>query len=183
MAKLADPDPKYGPSETICRYCPYQATCEARLDLLGGALAVIEGGLDLGRDSHEITPARMLLAYEALAALEARLRHFRTELRATIFRDGPIVADGKQLSLQEASVSEIDPQRAWPVLEAWLTVDEIAKCVKLRKGELIKHVRSKSHEMRSKTTTQAEFEQELDGQSAVTYTTQHRLTLRTVEEE
>ena len=95
-----------------------------------------------------------------------------------IHRDGPIVADGKCLSLQEVSVSEIDPQRAWPVMDAWLTSDEIAQCVKIRKGELIKHVRSKSQDMRSKKDTQADFEQELAEQNAITYTTQHRLTLK-----
>jgi len=174
--KLTDPIPKYGPSESTCRYCPYQAMCPARLDLLSGALTIIDGTLGGG-----ITPSRLLQAYEATSAIEARLKHFRTDLRAQIFRDGPIVADGKQLSLQEAAVSEIDPQRAWPVIAAHLSEDELAKCVKLRKGELVKAVRSKV--TKGKKAAEDQFMHELGEQNAVTYITQQRLTLKTTEEE
>lgn len=176
VAKLTDPNPQYGPSESACRYCPYQATCEARLALLAGALVLIEGRLDLGRNEHGIAPSRLLLAHEAVTAIEARLKQFRAELRAMIHRDGPIVAGEKRLSLQEVSVSEIDPQRAWGVLTARLSNDEIAQCVKLRKGELVKRVRAKVS--RGKQAEADEFIRELAEQNAITYITQHRLTLK-----
>lgn len=176
VAKLTDPDPKYGPSESVCRYCPYQATCEARLALLSGALAVIDGST-----GEQITHCRLLAAYTAASAIEARLKHFRTELRARIFRDGPIRAAGLELSLQEASVSEIDPQRAWPVLAAHLSEDEIAQCVTLGKGKLVKHIRA--HVAKGKQAAEDSFLTSLSLRNAITYVTQHRLTLRTVEEE
>ena len=111
IAKLSMPFPPYGPSVPICRYCPYEATCEAHDVLLGSALSVIDG------TAHgEITPSRLLQAY-----------------------------------------------------------------VKLRKGELVKAVRSKV--ATGKKAAEDEFMRELAEQNAVTYTTQHRLTLKTVEEE
>jgi RecB family exonuclease len=171
LAKLTDPNPKYGPGESVCRYCPHQATCEARLALLKGALAVIDGGGDF-----VISDRRLLAAHEAVTAIETKLKQFRGELRARIHRDGPIVADGKRLSLQEVSVSEIDPQRAWPVLAAYLSEDEMAQCVKLRKRELVKCVRSKA--TRGKKAAEDDFMGQLADENAITYTTQHRLTLK-----
>ena len=174
VAKLTDPNPKYGPSESVCRYCPYQATCKARLALLGGALAVIDGTA-----GGEITHSRLLAAHEAVTAIEARLKQFRAELRAMIHRNGPIVADGKELFLRESSPRTIDFHRARPVLEDRLTPKELSACVKVGVGNVIKAVRSKVK--RGKQVAENEFIRELAEENAITYATQYNLTLKTEE--
>jgi hypothetical protein len=171
LAKLTDRHPKYGPSESNCRYCPYQAACPARLILLRGALAVIDSPV-----VGEITPSRLLQAHEAVTAIEARLKQFRQELRAMIHRDGPIVADGKRLFLQESAPRTIDLQRAWPVLKARLALAEISKCTKVGVGEVLKAVRSKVE--RGKQIAEDEFVRELAEENAITYKTQYSLTLK-----
>lgn len=167
---------------THCQYCPREHECPAIQAQTRAGLALAE----MSERGGPMVPADALLAYAAIQHAERVCRTARTSLRNHIATHGPIEADGQCLSLKTIRKREISAQFGWDVMASRLTIDELAKVVKVGIGDLVKAVRAKAgtsprSPRGAKGMAERAFMDELDAAGALTVREQTQLELTTIE--
>lgn len=133
VVEPADAPYRPGPHCTFCRRlsdCPAHSALVRKTALDLGTIAI--SGLPA-------EPAAIVDLYERVAAVAGLCERFQDYARAAVAAAGGrlVGADGVDLALVRSVRAEIEPQPAWPILAERLSVAELAKCVKIRKGELL----------------------------------------------
>jgi len=176
-ARIAEPDSfPYSPGEA-CQYCPRQHECPARLTYARTALELVANT----KPETPLAPVDVIRLYRGLQYYDKLSADCRKMLRQQIANTGPVQADGCTLTLSVAKKQVIDPRAAWEVMARHLTMDEIAKVVKITKGELIKQVRAKAARG-TKDAIEMMFVDELWSAGAVTIREDRSLSLIKTEE-
>ena len=133
IERLGEPwDGRYE-TGTHCTYCPRSHECPAwnalaRRDaaaLLGLDIDAISGGL------ATMQPERIVELVRQAKMVGAVADRIRDAVRAHVASSGDVVADGARLTLTTERRRVVNTAAAWPTLEAMLTDDELAGCVKV----------------------------------------------------
>lgn len=123
----------YNPGEH-CGYCKRRLSCVAYTDANRQAVTALTT-----LTQHEVTvdPTKLANLWPATRLLKKTLEYYEGLTRAAL-KTGPIpLDDGTTLELVERNRSEIDPAKAWAVLESnGFTLPEIARCLTVSKGEI-----------------------------------------------
>lgn len=160
-----------------CTFCPRRFECPARRQIIRSTVADLVNADAMAKITDPLAiPEAVVGLYQRVQFLECSIKAFRDQLRERIEADGPIEADGSMLSLQEQTLSQIDPVKAWPVLAAHLDDSELAPAVKLSKSKLESAVAAKAPRGHKGAAKQTLLE-ELADAGAITNTTRARLTL------
>lgn len=152
---------RYAPGEA-CTYCPRQMECGARREFMGAASAALSvvGSVD-------ISPGLLARLHGRAKALRSALVQYDTALKLALAA-GPLSDGcGNMLSLGTATRDQVHAREAWPVLQAaGFTDEEIAGCVKMTKGGIMKVVGDKT--AKGKGRAKVEFLGRLKDAGAVT---------------
>jgi len=148
-----------------CRYCPRSHQCPAQKALAQSAMTTLADTSVLGVARADIAPALPDL-YARVQMLERHIKAFRKWLRDDVEANGPIVCGDKTLAMGERRISSIDPQRAWAVLQEHLSEEELARCLKVAKGEMLAVIASKAT-TGDKGTAKARLMKQLEDADAI----------------
>ena len=130
----------YAPGDP-CTYCPRQLVCSARHDYIRSAAASLVAVAETPTTCEGL--ARL---YPMSRALKRALESYDGALRLALDAAGELPdGDGGVLGLLDVHRDEIDPVRAWPVLEAaGYTTAELASCTRMGKTSMLAIVGSKA---------------------------------------
>lgn len=121
-----------------CIHCPRSATCPGRSAWQVGAIAAMGDGslVRLPQDVRELGPFLKHTLEHARAVAKAADQTVQA-IRDLVHQHGQLpTVEGKALKLVSSERREVDPLRAWPVLEGRLTHEQIADAMKLSIGAL-----------------------------------------------
>jgi hypothetical protein len=126
-----------------CRYCPRSAACPARRQMVVRTVADLDRG---GFVPGAIIPAAAVVdLYHRVKVVAKAAEDFIDWLRMQIATQGPQAgAEGTTLILGERTKRKIKPLEAWPVLDARMTRQELAACIKISKTAVEETVANKA---------------------------------------
>lgn len=120
-----------------CGYCRRFANCPAQQAMIvqtGNALAETEFALP-------VEPDAVIYLYERVGALSKRIEQFKKAVRARVEQSGGILSGcDKRLAFISQNRDTIDARKAWPILSRVLSEDELADCMAVNKGDMLKAV-------------------------------------------
>ncbi len=136
-----------------CRFCPRQAACPARTAMVRSTVTEL---LDLANPAvdpavttrEEYAATRKELAWRNLdlfrrvKVIESAVEQFKDWLKADISLNGPMTVGDVTLQLDQRERQTIDAEKAWPILTARLTDDDLAPAVTISKGKLLDTIAS-----------------------------------------
>jgi hypothetical protein len=152
-----------------CQYCPRWGECEAATRAYRTAAIVLTGVVEVTRDL-------MLPLYDALSLVEKQAKIAREAIREHIDRHGPIVGEGRTLTLATQERRSLVTRRALPVLQSRLG-DAWADCCEASIGDAIERVREAA-ERGQKKHAQAALEADLAAANAIETRVTKTLTMR-----
>lgn len=121
--KAAETEYRPGPH---CQHCPRQHYCPAKQEMQRGAVEL----LGTGRfDLTQLGSIERLDLYHKAKSVASLAAMVIDELRAHVRSFGPIEADGTKLQIVQETRRALRPAKAWPVLQQFLTDDQLAECV------------------------------------------------------
>lgn len=119
-----------------CAYCPRWLACPAQKKMIEETSTA----LTYRNPNFLVKADEMIDFYERVGAVERRIAQFREHVKARIQAEGPIQGKDKSLELVTQSRDTIDARKAWPLMESHLLDEEIAQCVSIKKGELLRQI-------------------------------------------
>lgn len=170
-----------------CGYCPRRLDCGAYSDLQRSSIYALTEVPSFDAVSVE----KLAESYPKVQMLSKLLDSYKEALRANLMHsDGPLpVGGGKEVLLKEYKKEEIDPKRAWAVLQkSEFSDDDIASVLRISKTAVQDIVGAKyevalsqgNAKPRMKTRMKEEIMHELRKAGAVTQTSSLRLQQRKV---
>lgn len=166
-ARLADPS-THRPG-AHCQYCPRWGECEAATRAYRTAAIVLTG-------TSEITPDLMLSLYDALSLVEKQAAIARKAIREHIEANGPLVGEGRTLSLVPQERRGLVTRKALPVLQSRLG-DAWVDCCEVSIGDAIEKVREAAPRGQKKDAQEA-LEADLTAAGAIEARAAKVLTMR-----
>jgi hypothetical protein len=114
-----------------CSHCDRRTDCPAQREDMRQALAVIDEGFTL--DVSKLDGATVAKVHRKLKMIASIKEHWDGALKNRIRESGPVdCGDGFKLALvPERGKREIDTLKAWPIISANLTDDELAPCLRV----------------------------------------------------
>ncbi len=178
VAHVIDWDNVYRPGKH-CGFCPRNFECEASNALIRRDVAAISDRSLLARVECELATMAPSEIVEVLRKADLVV-HFaarvRDAVRAHVEEHGDIVSDGVRLTVTEQCGRELDPLKAWPILEQLEFADEdLARVMKLKISEIEEVIRERAPRGEKKHAV-LKLGQLLEASGAVTKTTTKRLT-------
>jgi hypothetical protein len=162
-----------------CGFCPRNYECEAANALVRRDVAAIADVELVSRVECELSSmtgdeiATILHKADLVVRYAARVRD---AVKAHIERNGDVVGDGVRLTIVEQSGRELDPLKAWPILEELsFKDDDLARVMKLKISEIEAVIRERAPRG-EKASAVLKLGQLLEAAGAVTKTTTKRLT-------
>lgn len=125
-----------------CGHCPRNHECDAANALIRRDLAVIADRALVARaedalDLASMTPSEKLAIFQRADLVAKFAERIRAAIKAHIEEHGDIVADGVRLTTVEENRREVDPAKAWPVLEGrGFDEKDFARIIKISMGEV-----------------------------------------------
>jgi hypothetical protein len=104
-----------------CLYCPRSATCEAANALARRDVAALRDTDIVSRAEtalSEMSADEVVDIFEKASTVEKYAQRVREAIKAHVVKCGDVEANGKRLTLQTEERRSVDPELAWPVLEA-----------------------------------------------------------------
>ena len=160
---------KFSPGDH-CGYCPRKATCEGRRVWMQSAAAdllpLMQG------QSLPIVRERLPEFWQYIGLVEKAAKTAREMVKDSLRVDGPVdLGDGRAFGMvEENGTPEIDTEKAWPIIEAYVPEERRAACFKVRKTDTEKVI-GELAPARQKGKLKAEFNAALDAVGAITRTT------------
>ncbi len=124
-----------------CQYCPRSHECEAANAMVRRDVAALADKALVARAECEIelmSPAEVVSLYEKASLVENFAGRVRDAIKAHVVKAGDVVVKTgdvvvNRLTLEREARREIDPEKAWPVLEnAGFTDADFARSMTLR---------------------------------------------------
>jgi len=172
LARKVIQEPDHFNLGTWCRFCPRFLECPAQRDLLMTTATAIQA-----TGVSALSPQTLAGLYPRVQSLERIIKAYRGQVRAAVEQLGSIETDdGYVLSLQSRILRELDPVKAWPVMETLLggEPERMAKCVKISMPKLVAEVKA-SAARGQKKLVQLELEAALEAAKAITLKEQQAL--------
>lgn len=162
---------------SLCEYCPRFTACPARSAIVRSAAADLAGIEGPVTGLRELGP-RIIEVYNAIRCVlnsgEKWIEQLRTELDA----GGPIaIAPDGSISLKQVEMRELDPEKAWPVMDQHLDQSEIKPAVKVSLSKLLDAVSDKAPRGRKKQAKEA-FTADLESAGAINKKIQSRIDVK-----
>jgi hypothetical protein len=162
-----------------CGFCPRNFECEAANALVRRDVAAIADVELVSRVECELASmtgdeiATVLHKADLVVKYAERVRE---AVKAHIERNGDVVGAGVRLTIVEQPSRELDPLKAWPILEQLSFEDEdLARVMKLKISEIEAVIRERAPRG-EKASAVLKLGQLLESAGAVTKTTTKRLT-------
>lgn len=137
-------DGVYRPGRLHCKHCPRSHECEAANALVRRDVAAIADKQLVARAECEIemmSPSEIVEVLQKADLVSSYAERVRQAIKRHIEDHGDVVADGVRLTIQTDTKRELDPIRAWPVLESKGFKDEdFAECIDLRISRVEKRI-------------------------------------------
>jgi len=131
-----------------CQYCRRSHECEAANAMARRDIAVLTDRNVVGRAECELTlmsPGEIVELERKASLVTNYAGRVRDAIRKHVIDHGDVVADGVRLTIATEQRREIDPLKAWPVLESTgFTDEEFAQCVEIRASKMDKAVAAKA---------------------------------------
>lgn len=121
-----------------CRYCPRKFACPAREEMSRSAIAIMGDGIISGtgpRSLRELPVEQQVALYRKAKAVGGMAADVISEMRALVTEQGPITALGTHLEIVEETRRNLNTEKAWPVLQKYLTDQQIANVVVVQSGK------------------------------------------------
>jgi hypothetical protein len=114
-----------------CSHCSRAHDCPAQREDMRQALTVVDEGFSI--DVSKLDGATKAKVHRKLKMLASIKEHWDEALRNDIRANGPVdCGDGFQLALvPEKGKRDIDTLKAWPIISANLTDEELAPCLRI----------------------------------------------------
>jgi hypothetical protein len=147
VARVVNWDGVFHPG-SHCAHCPRNHECEAANALLRRDLAVIADrslieSVEFGLDT--MTPAEQVAIFRKADLVVDFAQRVRAAVKAHVEAHGDIVADGVRLTVTEETRRELDPLKAWPLLEAaGFTDEDFARAMTIGISKVEKVMREKA---------------------------------------
>lgn len=158
-----------------CRYCRRFHNCPAYREIVKTAASDLSG-MTL-TNGVPLAPAAVVDLAERCKALQGLIDRFREYARAMAYQSpGKRIpgGNGHDLALIGVEKANILPKEGWPVITKYLTHDEIAPCLKVRKTEMMDTLAKKAGKGNG-ARVKREFMGELEEAGAVEHKTEEQL--------
>jgi hypothetical protein len=143
LAEVVQWDGVYRPGPH-CRFCRRSHECDAANAMVRRDIAVMTDRDLVSRAECEIelmAPEQIVELEQKASLVTAFAGRVRDAIRRHVTEHGDIVANGVRLTLTTEERRQIDPLKAWPVLEAvGFGDEEFASCVEIRASKMDKIV-------------------------------------------
>lgn len=178
VCQIIEWDQVYRPGKH-CGFCPRNFECEASNALIRRDVAAISDRSLVSRVECDLATMSDSEKIEVLRKADLVV-HFakrvREAVKAHVEANGDLIADGVRLTLVEQPSRELDPLKAWPILEELAFKDEdLARVMKLKISEIEQVIRDRAPRG-EKASAVLKLGQLLEAAGAVTKTTTKRLT-------
>lgn len=131
-----------------CQYCPRSHDCAAANAMTRRDVAVIADKSTVALAEAELAlmkPADIVELHRKAALVSSYADRVLAAVKAHVEASGPVIGDGIVLQIAEENRRELDPLKAWPVLEAAGFDDaDFANVVKLSISKVEKRVAQKA---------------------------------------
>ncbi len=155
-----------------CPYCPRSHECEASNAMIRRDVAAFTDHDLLARAETSLAlmePAEIVSLLGKADAVRHAADRVRRAIRAHVETTGDVVAPGMRLTIESHDTREIDPGKAWPVLEAAGFVDDdFVACIDLHVSRIEKRVAAKAGRGKGAAAVRA-LAVELEKAHAVTF--------------
>jgi len=153
-----------------CAHCPRSHECDAAKAMVRRDLDVVADPMTVARAEGELalmSPAEIVGIFKKADLVVRYAERVRSAIRAHVEAHGDIVADGTRLTVVSEQRREVDPLKAWPVLEAAGFRDEdFAAAMTLSASRLEKVIASKAQRGKGAKAVRA-FQEALKGVGAI----------------
>lgn len=131
-----------------CAHCPRSHECEAAKAMARRDLEVVADPMTVARAEGELalmSPSEIVDVFKKVDMVAKYAERVRGAIKAHVEQHGDIVADGTRLTVVTENRRNVDPLKAWPVLEgAGFTDEDFAEAMTLSASKLEKVVASKA---------------------------------------
>ena len=161
---------KYSAGEH-CTYCPRYYGCPARKQITREVISSLQSGNYDGSTLREMGPSLKQMRVAVSIASKA-LDDFKAILKQELEAGGPIDLGDCLLSLSERQTRSIEPRKAWPVLQEYLSEDGLAGSVKVSLTKALdtaaaEYVKEHGNERGAKTKVKSQLEVALRAAGAI----------------
>lgn len=165
-----------------CRYCPRSHDCTAANAMVRRDIAAVLGQVEVP-DLALMAPGDVIALAEQSAAVEKLACRVRDAIRLHVLDHGDIEANGQRLTIQTEERRELNPLKAWPLLDqAGFTDEDFAGVVKLSHAGVNKRIAQKAGRGKGAAAVRA-FAEQLDRAGAVSVREIHKLVTRRAKKE
>jgi hypothetical protein len=178
VCEVVEWDNVYRPGKH-CGFCPRNFECEAANAMVRRDVAAIADKALVARVECELASMSGAEIVEVLQKADLVVRYaarVREAVKAHVDRNGDVVGGGVRLTLVEQSGRELNPLKAWPILEELaFKDDDLARVMKLKISEIEEVIRERAPRGEKKHAV-LKLGQMLEAAGAVTKTVTKRLT-------
>lgn len=121
-----------------CGFCDRRFACPAKLQAEQRAMQVIAPAfpLTISEQIRDLDDGRLVELHHQARSIRELLRMVDSEVRKIVAERGGVTGAGVTLDIEEKQTREIDTAKAWPVLQASLSDDQLARAVKVQLGKV-----------------------------------------------